>query len=116
VTDTITLPHAAALHMRDALRGIVDAADDDCGEEGCRDCAPVRVMRAALAALAAALAEPEHIHTCGPDCQRPICVNRRREAAAAVEAEREACAEYAAALAEAGWSAESIADALRGRK
>jgi hypothetical protein len=33
----------------------------------------------------------------------------------AVEAEREACAEYAAALAEAGWSAGSIADALRAR-
>jgi len=39
----------------------------------------------------AALAEPEHIHTCGPDCQKPPCVNRRREIAAAVEAEREAC-------------------------
>ncbi len=30
-------------------------------------------------------------------------------------AEREACAEYAAVLAEAGWSAWSIADALRAR-
>jgi hypothetical protein len=39
---------------------------------------------------AAALAEPEHIHTCPPDCQKPLCVNRRREVAAAVEAEREA--------------------------
>jgi hypothetical protein len=48
--------------------------------------------KAALAALRAALAEPEHIHTCGPDCQKPLCVNRRREIAAAVEAEREACA------------------------
>jgi hypothetical protein len=46
----------------------------------------VRVM------LEAALAEPEHIHSCGPDCQKPMCVNRRREIAAAVEAEREACA------------------------
>jgi hypothetical protein len=42
-------------------------------------------------AVEAALAEPEHIHTCGPDCQKPPCVNRRREIAAAVEAEREAC-------------------------
>ena len=33
----------------------------------------------------------------------------------AVEAEREDMAEYAAALAEAGWSAGSIADALRAR-
>ena len=46
------------------------------------------------------LAEPEHIHTCGPDCQKPLCVNRRREIAAAVEAEREDMADYAAALAE----------------
>jgi hypothetical protein len=36
--------------------------------------------------------EPEHIHTCPPDCQKPLCVNRRREIEAAVEAEREACA------------------------
>jgi hypothetical protein len=36
-------------------------------------------------------------------------------AAKAVEAEREDMAEYAAVLAEAGWSAGSIADALRAR-
>ena len=41
--------------------------------------------------------EPVHIHTCGPDCQKPLCVNRRREIAAAVEAEREACAQVAEA-------------------
>jgi hypothetical protein len=46
---------------------------------------------------AAALAEPVHIHTCPPDCQKPLCVNRRREIAAAVEAEREACAQVAEA-------------------
>jgi hypothetical protein len=51
------------------------------------------------------------IHTCHPECDRPGCVAVRK----AVEAEREACAEYAAALAEAGWSAGSIADALRAR-
>jgi hypothetical protein len=55
----ITLPRAVGLHIRNSLRGIVNASDDDCGEEKCRDCAPVRVMRAALAALDAALAEPE---------------------------------------------------------
>lgn len=38
-----------------------------------------------------------------------------RFAALVAEAEREACAEYAAALAEAGWSAGSIADAIRAR-
>ena len=38
-----------------------------------------------------------------------------RFAALVAEAEREACAEYAAVLAEAGWSAWSIADALRAR-
>jgi hypothetical protein len=45
----------------------------------------------------AALAGPEHIHTCPPDCQKPLCVNRRREIAAAVDAEREACAQVAEA-------------------
>jgi hypothetical protein len=43
-------------------------------------------------AIRAALAEPEHIHTCPPNCQKPLCVNRLREIEAAVEAEREACA------------------------
>ncbi len=55
----ITLPRAVGLHIRNSLRGIVNASDDDCGEEKCRECAPVRVMREALAALDAALAEPE---------------------------------------------------------
>jgi hypothetical protein len=45
------------LHIRNSLRGIVNASDDDCGEEKCRECAPVRVVRKALAALDAALAE-----------------------------------------------------------
>ena len=53
----ITLPRAVGLHIRNSLRGIVNASDDDCGEEKCRDCAPVRVVRKALAALDAALAE-----------------------------------------------------------
>lgn len=59
MSDTIPLPRAAALHMRDVLRGVVNASDDVCGEEKCRGCAPVRVMREALAALDAALAEPD---------------------------------------------------------
>lgn len=59
MTDTITLPRAVGLHIRNSLRGIVNASDDDCGEEKCRECAPVRVMREALAALDAALAEPD---------------------------------------------------------
>jgi|688.fasta_scaffold191195_6 hypothetical protein len=45
-----------------------------------------------FAALVAAHREAQSIHTCPPDCQKPLCVNRRREIAAAVEAEREACA------------------------
>jgi hypothetical protein len=53
----ITLPRAVGLHIRNSLRGIVNASDDDCGEEKCRECAPVRVVRKALAALDAALAE-----------------------------------------------------------
>ena len=43
-----------------------------------------------FAALVAAHREAQSIHTCPPDCQKPLCVNRRREIAAAVEAEREA--------------------------
>jgi hypothetical protein len=53
----IALPRAVGLHIRNSLRGIVNASDDDCGEEKCRECAPVRVVRKALAALDAALAE-----------------------------------------------------------
>ncbi len=53
----ITLPRAVGLNIRNSLRGIVNASDDDCGEEKCRECAPVRVVRKALAALDAALAE-----------------------------------------------------------
>lgn len=51
------------------------------------------------------------IHSCHPECDRPGCVAVRK----AVEAEREALADYAAALAEAGWSAGSIVDAIRAR-
>ena len=58
MTDNITLPRDVGLHIRNSLRGIVNASDDDCGEEKCRECAPVRVMRESLAALDAALAEP----------------------------------------------------------
>jgi len=57
MTDNITLPRAVGLNIRNSLRGIVNASDDDCGEEKCRECAPVRVVRKALAALDAALAE-----------------------------------------------------------
>jgi uncharacterized protein with PIN domain len=48
-----------------------------------------------FAALVIAHREAQSIHSCGPDCQKPLCVNRRREIEAAVEAEREACAEIA---------------------
>ena len=48
-----------------------------------------------FAALVIAHREAQSIHTCGPDCQKPLCVNRRREVEAAVEAEREACAKIA---------------------
>lgn len=55
----ITLPRAVGLHMRDVLRGVVNASDDDCGEPNCDDCAPVRTMKETVAVLDAALAEPE---------------------------------------------------------
>ena len=50
----------------------------------CRD-----LMLERFAALVIAHREAQSIHSCGPDCQKPLCVNRRREIAAAVEAERE---------------------------
>jgi len=114
MTDNITLPRAVVEQVREAL-----TCGDGESRHWCMHCddhVPNSLGSLdILAALDAALAEPEHIHTCPPDCQKPLCVNRRREIAAAVEAEREACADYAAALAEAGWSAQSIADALRAR-
>ena len=73
----ITLPRAVVEQVREAFTHVVCVYQDE------KD-------MAALAAINAALAEPEHIHTCGPDCQKPLCVNRLREIAAAVEAEREA--------------------------
>jgi hypothetical protein len=85
----ITLPRAVGLHIRNSLRGIVNASDDDCGEEKCRECAPVRVMREALTALDAALAEPDAI-------------------ARAVEAEREACARVCDPYTHGQWFAKAI--------
>ena len=50
------------------------------------------------------------------DYHYPFAPNQLRHLVArAVEAEREALADYANALAEAGWSAGAIADALRAR-
>jgi hypothetical protein len=93
----ITLRRAVGLHIRNSLRGIVNASDDDCGEEKCRDCAPVRVMREALTALDAALAEPDAI-------------------ARAVEAEREACAKVCLNMeGMAGDYADKYAAAIRAR-
>jgi hypothetical protein len=59
--------------------------------------------------------EPVHIHTCGPDCQKPLCVNRRREIAAAVEAEKEACAEICDAEATIEGIAQRCAAKIRAR-
>ena len=69
----------------------------------------VRVM------LEAALTEPGHIHTCGPDCQKPMCVNRRREIAAAVEAEREAICPIVFGLCISDNNAQEIVNAIRAR-
>jgi hypothetical protein len=63
---------------------------------------PSLVGEEMLERFAALVAEAERermtvnsIHSCGPDCQKPLCVNRRREIAEAVEAEREACKQIA---------------------
>jgi hypothetical protein len=77
-----------------------------------------------FAALVIAHREAQSIHTCGPDCQKPLCVNRRREIAEAVEAEREACARVCDKRGEQsrvdGWYRQSdaelrCADAIRAR-
>jgi hypothetical protein len=78
MTDNITLRRAAE-YARVALDRLL-YCEKSCNCFG----------RDAITALAAALAQPEHIHSCGPDCQKPLCVNRRREISEAVEAEREA--------------------------
>jgi hypothetical protein len=97
MTDHITLPRAVVERLvaswgRDTIAFIVS-----------------------MDTLRAALAEPEHIHTCGPDCQKPLCVNRRREIAAAVEAEREACAKICDGEATLYYSAQRCATKLRAR-
>jgi hypothetical protein len=88
MTDNITLPRAVVWRLHAAFRD-ADKTIRPSGEKS--------DYSAEIAVLDAALAEPEpeHIHTCGSDCQKPLCANRRREIAAAVEAEREACAEIA---------------------
>ena len=82
----ITLPRAVVEQVREAFKELDYASEPEVNE----------IARTALDALDAALAEPDAI-------------------ARAVEAEREALADYANALAEAGWSAGAIADAIRAR-
>ena len=57
MSDPIQIPRAVAIEMRDALRGVVDAADDDCGEPDCDECIAVRPLREAIKVLGAALSE-----------------------------------------------------------
>jgi hypothetical protein len=97
----------------DALRRWANANDDAPETEFQRgyDAARRWVREVGLPALA----EPEHIHTCGPDCQKPPCVNRRREIAAAVEAEREAICPIVYGLCVLGINAQEIVNAIRAR-
>jgi hypothetical protein len=69
-----------------------------------------------FAALVIARREAQSIHTCGPDCQKPPCVNRRREIAAAVEAEREAICPIVYGLCISDNNAQEIVNAIRARK
>ena len=68
------------------------------------------------ALVAAAEREAQSIHTCPPDCQKPPCVNRRREIAAAVEAEREAICPIVFGLCVSDNNAQEIVNAIRARK
>ena len=67
------------------------------------------------ALVAAAEREAQSIHTCPPDCQKPPCVNRRREIAAAVEAEREAICPIVFGLCVSDNNAQEIVNAIRAR-
>ncbi len=68
-----------------------------------------------FAALVIAHREAQSIHTCGLDCQKPLCVNRRREIAAAVEAEREAICPIVHGLCISDNNAQEIVNAIRAR-
>ncbi len=95
MTDNITLPRDVGERMRKLLQELDPNWWSD-------------AQNAILDVLDAALAEPGHIHTCPPDCQKPLCVNRRREIAAAVEAEREACARVCDPYTHGQWFAKAI--------
>ena len=59
MTDLIQISRAVAVQMREALRGVVNAADDDCGDPDCDDCNAVRPMREAVKVLGDALREAQ---------------------------------------------------------
>ncbi len=57
MSEKITVPRAVAEQMRDELYSLVREADADCCELNCEECEPIRPIRAAVAALDAALAD-----------------------------------------------------------
>ena len=57
MSDHITLPRDVVEQMRGELYALVRHADADCGELNCEECEPIRPIRAAVAALDAALKE-----------------------------------------------------------
>ncbi len=88
MTDNITLPRAVVEQVREALKELDYASEPYVNE----------IARTTLAALNAALAEPE------PDA-----------IARAVEAEREACAKIVYGLCVSDNNAQEIANAIRAR-
>jgi hypothetical protein len=106
VTDNITLPREVVEKIREAWSSEVypPAASIEWYD----------IMDALRAALVAAHREAQSIHTCPPDCQKPLCVNRRREIEAAVEAEREAICKLADNLLRTS-DAVALIDAIRAR-
>jgi hypothetical protein len=58
-TDLITLSRATVQQVLDALEDLAESAEPDCDEENCRDCKSWRPAWAAIAALKAALEQPE---------------------------------------------------------
>ncbi|MFY8038888.1 MAG: hypothetical protein ACOVN4_04385 [Bosea sp. (in: a-proteobacteria)] len=59
MTDTITLPRARVQQALKALEDLAESAEPECGEENCRDCQSWRPAWAAIAALKAALEQPQ---------------------------------------------------------
>jgi hypothetical protein len=72
-TDLITLSRATVQQVLDALEDLAESAEPDCDEENCRDCKSWRPAWAAIAALKAALKQPQQCMAHG-ECFGGQCI------------------------------------------